>query len=907
MSIQKDGVSATGTPWYAVTREDLEPQLAPGICLGCRHYLGRTDRHCTWYKGLPRAVHDSNKCGKRQSPTVDVFGSPKLRVKKFSVGGAITPEELPAHVTIRFEKQWQPPAGEVVAQHPQTGERGVWRTVAGKPIFISLEPRRGRAPRPAMRAEAAGEVPAARPAPREVEAAAQAPAEVYVTQARAAPGKLAIKLLNFDSDMGQRIRSITGGRAYNRETQEWEASPELWADIVSEFPNLALTEEGLALLNETPALERMEEELDRREDAMRVISAPEREWYAEVFDLPERLILETTCWSETTRRAVAGITQKHHSFATMSWTQRELVQKAQAGLNRFLDRNPQEKMRYHQEWATTNVEAALRAERLRREARSLLEATGLAESETFENPPGMNPAIHFTGPYSYQAKASNWLLKTKRGILALMTGMGKTFAALAAAARAQEEGAGRAVMFVDQARKMGTLRDIQLLLPEKKVVLIGSVPGRQVSRAERMEHYAEALDADIVIADYWSLANEAEELLSGDPFDVVINDESVALKELESQRTQNALQFFSDAEYIWDLSAYPFPNDPMDVWVTMRRLQPAVLGSLEQFRHQFCETKHVRIPNFVVFRDPVTGERKRRAAEGSRWQPTLAGYKNEELLRRKVAPFIFARTWNSADISKEMPAHIKSWSEVDMDEEHERIYNAVLMGTINDIQEAKRTGKRLNLDYAITRVNYLMMAASCPRLIDPTADIGSKYRAIARDAVQHVQANRERSDGGAVIFTHYHAAKPAMTQALQEAGVALSEIITGDTQENIDRFEKGEFKYIICDDSVSRGVNMHHGGSFLAHADLVWRPDDILQREGRIYRAGIELDQWKQSIRYMSTGSMDELIADRLYEKHRAQEILVRGEEPNRLRRQANELTATQILDMIEMQGAVTV
>jgi len=155
-------------------------------------------------------------------------------------------------------------------------------------------------------------------------------------------------------------------------------------------------------------------------------------------------------------------------------------------------------------------------------------------------------------------------------------------------------------------------------------------------------------------------------------------------------------------------------------------------------------------------------------------------------------------------------------------------------------------------------------------------------------------------DGGVVLFTHWLDSQKYLAETLQECGADAAEIRVYEDQDDIDAFNRGECKYLVASDKAQKGVNMQHGGSLLLHADLLWRPDGLLQREGRIFRHGIE--RARQAIRYMSTNTLDETVAEAIFQKHKAEEYLVRGENVDDLMRMQaeNYRSPAQLIELLQ-------
>jgi superfamily II DNA or RNA helicase len=150
----------------------------------------------------------------------------------------------------------------------------------------------------------------------------------------------------------------------------------------------------------------------------------------------------------------------------------------------------------------------------------------------------------------------------------------------------------------------------------------------------------EAMKQQLVLTTYALVRNDIEQLRQ-EKFHYIILDESQNIKNLASQATQ-AILLLNGAHRL-ALSGTPIENNLTELYSLFRFLNPAMLGSAEEFNREYA--------------GPIQRDANKEATES---------------LRRKIFPFMLRRL--KKDVLKELPDRMEQTLYVEMDDDHRRFY-----------------------------------------------------------------------------------------------------------------------------------------------------------------------------------------------------------------------------------------
>lgn len=312
--------------------------------------------------------------------------------------------------------------------------------------------------------------------------------------------------------------------------------------------------------------------------------------------------------------------------------------------------------------------------------------------------------------------------------------------------------------------------------------------------------------AAVTIINYDIVKKRLSDLKARGGFDLLILDESQAIKNEKAQRTKAVLDI--PARFTVFLTGTPILNRPIELFTTMSRLDPAGLGR-----------------NFVGF-----GIRYAAAVQG-KWGWDFSGASNLDELQEKLRSGLMVRRLK-ADVLKELPAkrrqvvalepegreaktlikaQKKAWDEIVAELGYEEAVRRLQSGGGFDFETLSASRKEL-------------AELKAPQVVD-----------FVREALE--------SSEKIVVFAHHHEMLDALAVGLTNHGFETARV-DGRTpvdarQAQVDRFQNDKGCRVFIGGILAAGVGLTlTAASHVILAELPWRPADIQQAEDRCHRIG---------------------------------------------------------------------
>ncbi|MEE2759463.1 MAG: SNF2-related protein [Candidatus Thermoplasmatota archaeon] len=176
-----------------------------------------------------------------------------------------------------------------------------------------------------------------------------------------------------------------------------------------------------------------------------------------------------------------------------------------------------------------------------------------------------------------------------------------------------------------------------------------------------------------------------------------------------------------------------------------------------------------------------------------------------------------------------------------------------------------------DVNLAELEIRMLRRLGNLNELIDAAEALGeidSKYDAF-RTWIEN--SLLEDSEGGVLLFSHFHATLEHLKNRLCDDGISC-EVITGRTRMQDrdlirERFRNGDFDVLLSSEVGSEGLDQQHCHR-LVNYDLPWNPMRIEQRIGRLDRFGQTADEII-ILNLAVEGTIDAAILHRLYHRIR--------------------------------------
>jgi superfamily II DNA or RNA helicase len=360
---------------------------------------------------------------------------------------------------------------------------------------------------------------------------------------------------------------------------------------------------------------------------------------------------------------------------------------------------------------------------------------------------------------NYQKEGVKWINYLYEnhfgGCLADDMGLGKTLQTITMLARVYAEKKN------SPAKSAPSAQDSSLIIMPRSLLFNWQDELRKF--APQLTHYtyygaqrdlAEALKHQLILTTYALVRNDIEQFRE-QHFHYIILDESQNIKNLSSQTTQAVLLL--DGEHRLALSGTPIENNLTELYSLYRFLNPAMLGSLDDFNRQYAT--------------PIQRDADKEATES---------------LRRKIFPFMLRRL--KKDVLKELPDRMEQTLYVEMDADHQRFYEERRRYYQQAIQTSiKANGIEKSQMMMFQALSELRRIASVPESLTDGSVASPKIPLLCEQVEEVVAAGHK-----VVIFFNFIAGIELVGERLTELGIDYT-TMTGSTRDRravVERFQQ---------------------------------------------------------------------------------------------------------------------
>lgn len=527
--------------------------------------------------------------------------------------------------------------------------------------------------------------------------------------------------------------------------------------------------------------------------------------------------------------------------------------------------------------------------------------------------------------YPFQIPGAEFLVKAQCALLGDEMGSGKTLQTLAAMRRVDmilpEYGGGAypALVVCPNSTKRNWAREIRKWLPEATPVVIDG------SAAKRRKQLAEALDIPnaIVIINIESVRLHSrlssygsvrlkkcrecdsvggdEELtaakcethdkeLNAFPFKVCVLDEAHRVKDPRALQTRAIWNVFhgKTVQYRWALTGTPVANHPGDVWSILHTIAPHEFPRKSAFIDRYALVEFNAFGGMsIVGLNPAT---------------------RDEFLKLLDARF---RRMLKALVLDQLPEKTRIVRHVEMTPKQAKAYKEVADEYVLTTESGDKLVMNGNLP-AATRLLQLSSAMCDVDKGETPADIGS-WKVTLTDPSSKIDELMaiiaDEPDKPLAIAAEHKQLIDLAARRLTAAGIEYGTITGGVSGEQrdatIEAFQSGKLKYILFTYKAGGvGLNMTAADT-LVRLQRSWSLVDNMQGEDRVHRIGSEQHEAITIIDIITAGTIEETQVEKLYEKTRRLEEIVRdreqlmnaGENPADLDAEEARLQATDLLD----------
>ncbi len=263
----------------------------------------------------------------------------------------------------------------------------------------------------------------------------------------------------------------------------------------------------------------------------------------------------------------------------------------------------------------------------------------------------------------------------------------------------------------------------------------------------------EAMKQQLILTTYALVRNDIEQFRQ-QHFHYIILDESQNIKNLQSQTTQAI--FLLNGAHRLALSGTPIENNLTELYSLYRFLNPAMLGTAEEFNRQYAT--------------PIQHQADKEATES---------------LRRKIFPFMLRRL--KKDVLKELPDRTEQTLYVEMEPSHAQFYEERRSYYEQAIQSSiKAQGLEKSQMMMFQALSELRRIASVPESLSDGAIASPKIPLLCEQVEEAVAGGHK-----VVIFFNFIAGIELVGERLTELGIDYT-TMTGSTRDRravIERFQ----------------------------------------------------------------------------------------------------------------------
>ncbi|BBF23315.1 DEAD/DEAH box helicase [Sutterella megalosphaeroides] len=476
----------------------------------------------------------------------------------------------------------------------------------------------------------------------------------------------------------------------------------------------------------------------------------------------------------------------------------------------------------------------------------------------------------------YQVRGFSWLMKNidlgMGSLIADDMGLGKTLQVITALAALKQEGrlngpeGAQALVVAPMSLLTNWSREVERFAPELTTGLYHGVARELVRSGENAP--------DIILTTYGTLRSEVE-LLSKDPFRVLVIDEAQAVKNYASQQARAVRAIRAD--HVIAMTGTPVENRLLEYWSIFEIVQPKLLGSAADFQRRIA--KPVEIDH-----DPEVLER----------------------FKKLTSPFMIRRSKEDKNVISDLPERTTIDTFTTLTKRQAELYKNAVDASFERLNELRDTaiGKKLEKGMAINSGDLRMKRrGEVLRLIGELKAICNSpsqhdwiegedgFHADAPDAPDSGKAETliellgrlHDAERKVIVFTQFRRMGELLQHWIERETGMRPDFLHGGVsragrQAMVDRFQTDRSARVIIVSLKAGGTGLNlTAASAVIHYDLWWNPAVEQQATDRAYRIGQRRDVLVY--RFVTAGTFEEKINRMLVEKRELADLAVSAGE----------------------------
>jgi len=436
----------------------------------------------------------------------------------------------------------------------------------------------------------------------------------------------------------------------------------------------------------------------------------------------------------------------------------------------------------------------------------------------------------------YQKEGLNWLNFLDEfgfgGCLADDMGLGKTIQIIAYFLAQHKKGnKGPNLVIVPTSLLFNWQREVDRFAPHLRYIVLHGI-NRETEKVDFSRY-------DVVFTTYGTMISDIETLRK-QPFNIIVLDESQAIKNPESKRYKAARLLQARQRLV--ATGTPIENNTFDLYAQLSFVLPGLFGSSKRFAEDYSTP-------IDKFQDTE------RAAE----------------LQRRIHPFVLRRT--KSQVAKELPEKTEMTVYCEMDTEQRRVYDThkaefqqYLMGLSEE--EVHKSG--VNILQGLIKLRQI---CNSPALLSDEefyGDQSAKLDELLR------QIDKLKSEHKVLVFSQFVGMLDLIKSRLDKAEIKYA-YLTGQTrkrEEQVELFQNDDSVrvFLISLKAGGTGLNLTQA-EYVFIVDPWWNPAVENQAIDRAYRIGQQ--NKVMAIRLITPDTIEEKITELQQRKRRLAEDLI--------------------------------
>ncbi len=432
---------------------------------------------------------------------------------------------------------------------------------------------------------------------------------------------------------------------------------------------------------------------------------------------------------------------------------------------------------------------------------------------TNTNPQLKTSRMSFKTPlFEHQLEAVNYGLNNDKWLLLDAPGLGKSLSMIALAEELKEQGklehcliiCGINTLKTNWEKEIKKHSNLDAIVIGKKINSKGTVSYSSIKkRAEQLMNPIKEFFVIINIESLRDLDIISAINNSDNKFDMMVFDECHKAKGWSSKQGENLLKLSS--KYMVAMTGTLLMNNPLDAYVPLAWIGIEKKRNVTNFKKTYC-----------VFDEMTRGK--------------IVGFKNLDLLKDEIEECSLRRT---KDLLKDLPSKNIIIEYIDMEDNHQKFYNAVKDGVKSECDKINLKSKNL-----LALTTRLRQATSCPSLLTSQSITSSKIERCI-DLVDEIVSNGDK----VVIFSNFKEPLYQLKELLSRYKPLMG---TGDMKEedvskNVDSFQADDEHYVFLGTTQKMGTGITlTRANYAIFIDSCWTSALQEQCEDRVHRIGSE-------------------------------------------------------------------